>query len=122
MTYEELTEGFDQTQLYAVYASTADQIPYHGEFKVGASSIHGLGVFVLRQTKPGDEIGPARLGSKRTPIGRYTNHAHAPNAKMVRKGSDLYVVALSPIEPNEEVTVDYAQVLRVNHEAPTEWR
>lgn len=122
MTYEELTQGFDQTKLYEVYANTADQIPYHGVFRVGVSEIHGLGVFVLRKTQIGDEVGPARIGDKRTPIGRYTNHAHEPNAKMVRRGSDLYVVAISALEPNQEVTVDYAQVLQVNHEAPPEWK
>lgn len=122
MTYQELTQGMDQTRIWTLITKTHDQRSYCGFFKVGASAIHGLGVFTMREMEAGDEIGPARLDDKRTPIGRYTNHAHEPNCVMVRRGNDLYVIATREISCNREVTLDYAQVLLVNTEAPDEWK
>ena len=122
MIYEELTKNSDEGRIWTLITRTHDQRSYCGFFKVAASAIHGLGVFTMRETAPGDEIGPARLDGKRTPIGRYTNHADRPNCEMVRRGADLYVVAIKDILHNREVTLDYEQVLRVNTEARAEWK
>jgi hypothetical protein len=122
MIYEELTKNMDQDRIWTLITRTHDQRSYCGFFKVAASSIHGLGVFTMRHVQPGDEIGPARLDGKRTPIGRYTNHAAEPNCEMIRRGQDLYVIARKEILHNREVTLDYQQVLQVNTEAPEEWK
>jgi hypothetical protein len=73
-------------------------------------------VFVSSPVPPGEIIGPARVHGKRTPLGRFTNHAKDPNAAMVLHPDGwIDLVALKPIEgcrggdQGEEVTIDYRQ-------------
>ncbi|MCH8134950.1 MAG: SET domain-containing protein-lysine N-methyltransferase [Proteobacteria bacterium] len=56
-------------------------------------------------------IAPARIEALRTNAGRYCNHAFFANAKIIvtDKGADL--VAIKNIEADEEITVNYRQVL-----------
>ena len=117
MTYEELTAGVSEDSIQAIVRG-ADQRSWLGPYKIKASNIDGLGVFTVRPMAPGVELGPARLAGRRTPIGRYLNHSHEPNAEMVRKDNDLHVRVTKFIEKNREITVNYAQVLRVNLENP----
>jgi quercetin dioxygenase-like cupin family protein len=104
--------------------NTADQIPMpFGSYKftVGDSKIEGKGVLATGNIETGEVIGPARINNMRTPLGRYTNHAKEPNAKMVLKeNGDIDLIALSFItgcqggQVGEEITVDYRQVLRLS--------
>lgn len=98
--------------------NTADQIPMpHGSYKfqVAPSPIHGRGVFSCGGYEAGEVIGEANIKGCRTPLGRYTNHSGAPNARMVRHASGINLVAIRPIEGQrggrlgEEITVDYRQ-------------
>ena len=95
-----------------------DQIPMPDgayKFQTGPSPIHGRGVFSCGGYEAGEIIGAANIRGYRTPLGRYTNHSGTPNARMVRDGSSIYLVALRPIEGQkggqlgEEITVDYRQ-------------
>ncbi len=70
----------------------------------------------------GEFIGPARIDGRRTPLGRYLNHADRPNAVMRPRGRDLHVYVVLSVGRRRELTVDYAQVLAINAEAPSEWR
>jgi hypothetical protein len=87
---------------------------------VRASSIEGKGVFLTYPVKAGEIIGPGRLQGKRTPIGRYTNHSMMPNAKFVKNGDDIWLVALQDIHgcmggnQGDEVTVNYRQALALS--------
>ena len=117
MTYAQLTAGVSEASIQAIIRSP-DQRSYWGLFKVKASSIDGLGVFTVIPMRAGDQLGPARIDGRRTPIGRYTNHSDHPNAEMRLVGRDLVLILSKNVEKNREITVDYAQVLRVNRENP----
>lgn len=91
---------------------------YNAKITLRESQIEGRGIFLSAPVCEGSLIGPARIGGKRTPLGRYTNHAKNPNA--VFKASPdggVYLVALRNIHgciaggQGEEVTVDYRQAL-----------
>lgn len=104
--------------------NAADQVPFPpGSYgvKVGPSRIEGLGLIATSDFQPGQAIAPARIGGKRTPAGRYTNHALRPNAQIVPGASgDMVLVALTAIagcrggDDGEEITVDYRQVVAAN--------
>ena len=99
-----------------------DVIPFpYGSYKVRVadSSIEGKGLFATAQIEDGEVICVARLGSKRTPAGRYTNHAGQPNAMIIEyKDGNAYLIAKRAIAGSaggyngEEITVDYRQVLK----------
>ena len=105
--------GFDHATARRISENTADQIPMPDgpyKFAVLASAIEGQGVLAVSEIAPGEIVGPARLKNKRTPLGRYTNHAKVPNAVVVVKdNSDVDLVAIKPIQPGEEITIDYRQ-------------
>lgn len=99
----------------------ADMRPLpHGEYKVriALSPIEGLGILATTTIHAGETIGPARIGSYRTPLGRYTNHAQFPNCEMINRDNDLYLVATKEIKgmvgglPGEECTTDYRRTRR----------
>lgn len=72
------------------------------------SPIEGLGVFTSTFIKIGEVVGPARLNSKRTWLGRYVNHSPTPNSafKLLPNG-DLETVALCDIQEGTEILNDY---------------
>jgi SET domain-containing protein len=68
----------------------------------------------------GEVIMPARIDGKRTPAGRYTNHAKDPTAIMIeRLNGNIDLVALRDIrgcsggDDGEEITIDYRQALEL---------
>ena len=103
-----------------------DQIPFpQGSYKVivSDSKIEGKGLFATGNIQVGEVIAPARIGEKRTPAGRYTNHAKNPNAVFVlRDNEDIDLVASQPISGmrggllGEEITIDYRQALSLYKE------
>lgn len=78
---------------------------------LGNSKIHGKGLFAKSNFCEGDLIMPARVDSKRTQAGRYTNHSANPNARMVVNDSGVYLVAIRSIFCGDEITVNYRDVL-----------
>lgn len=102
----------------------ADQIPMPEGFSkvtVRNSYIEGKGVFLSSPAEPGEIIAPARIKNKRTPVGRFTNHAKNPNAYFtMNDAGDIYIVASRKIkgciggEQGEEVTVNYRQALALS--------
>lgn len=103
--------------------NSTDLMPFpHGGYKVMVtdSTIEGRGLFATAAIEVGEVIAPARIGDKRTPAGRYTNHSACPNAEFVLlPNGDLNLVALRPISgmkggrPGEEITIDYRQALEI---------
>lgn len=95
---------------------TDDLIPFPaGDWPVAlsASRIEGRGLFATRDIHPGAVIAPARMGDKRTPAGRYTNHAVRPNARFALSSEgDFLLEAMRPILTGEEITVDYRQAVQ----------
>lgn len=93
----------------------------NGSYKIALahSPIQGKGLFATSNIKEGEVIAPARLGDKRTPAGRYTNHGANPNTKMIKlENGDMLLVALEDIggmtggELVNEITVDYRQTAK----------
>lgn len=115
--------GFDADLVRSISENEDDQIPFpHGEYKVavGDSQIEGRGLFATGPIPQFEVIAPASVDGKRTPAGRFTNHAKNPNAMMFRmENGDIYLVALRDIagckgsQMGEEITVDYRQALTV---------
>jgi hypothetical protein len=75
------------------------------------SEIEGHGIFSSKKIFKGDFIAPSRIENSRTMVGVYTNHAVFNNAKMIVVDNCIYLAATRDIEPNEEITVNYRQVL-----------
>jgi hypothetical protein len=113
--------GFDPETVRKQSENLDDQIkmPYGNyKFMVSESKIEGKGVFATAEIKQGEVIGKARISGKRTPLGRYTNHAKNPNGIMVlRDNMDIDLVANKDIfgckggDLGEEITIDYRQAI-----------
>jgi len=118
-----LTEfGIDEDTARTQSENLEDQIDMpigNYKFLVSKSGIEGKGVFASSGITPGEEIGPARINGKRTPLGRYTNHSISSNAKMIEVGKDIYLVAKKNISgcyggfAGEEITTDYRKNLKL---------
>jgi SET domain len=123
MTYQELIaeRGLTEESIQAIVCSTPDQRSYAGNFRIAASAIQGLGVFTVQPMQCGEYLGPARLERRRTPIGRYLNHADPPNAIFWAHGEDLLVYLIADVARHREITIDYRQAVAVNREAPHAW-
>ncbi|MFA5630353.1 MAG: hypothetical protein WC997_02475 [Porticoccaceae bacterium] len=103
--------------------NTADMRPFpDGSYKVMVtdSAIEGRGLFATAAIVAGEVIAPARIGTERTPAGRYTNHSPMPNAEfVVLENGDLDLVAIKNITglkggmPGEEITIDYRAALEI---------
>lgn len=110
--------GLDAEQVKAVANDMSDHAPmpaYHAGTAVGPSAIHGTGVFATRSFAPGAVIGPARLGSRRTVLGRRVNHAKRPNCRFRSDaGGGLTLAASRDIAPGDELTLDYLQAAAAN--------
>ena len=88
------------------------QLPVGYEhIEVLSSSISGDGLFTLKEIKAGDLICPVRIKEKRTIAGRYSNHALHSNTKPVVEGNVFYVMANKDIQANEEITMNYRDIL-----------
>lgn len=101
-------------------------------------SVNGNGLFAARDFAPGEDLyevigefisGDAeddidattrnntfrydedRYISPRGSIGDMQNHSCAPNAKVVKRGDRLYVVAAAPIANGDELLIDYSTIL-----------
>ncbi len=102
--------GISHEHARAVSVNEADQcpLPDGSPVRVAHSAIDGLGVFLTAAVEADTVVGPARLDGKRTPLGRFTNHAAAPNARMeLLPSGDVDLVASRRIEAGAEVTIDY---------------
>jgi hypothetical protein len=117
--------GFSEEEVSIVSQDESDQTDFPQEsgskISLRKSPIHGIGVFANFPIGQFEVIGPARLQSKRTPIGRYCNHSANPNSFFVNNDSgDIYLMALKDIngcaggDSGEEITVDYQQAVKVN--------
>ncbi|MEY4761259.1 MAG: Rhodoferax phage [Pseudomonadota bacterium] len=118
--------GFTAEQVRATSENTTDQIPMPEgvapKITIRESMIEGKGVFLSSPCTSGELLAPARLRGYRTPVGRYTNHSHKPNAKFAKaETGDIYLVALHDIrgccggDSGEEVTIDYRQALSLSN-------
>lgn len=103
--------GTTREEMQRISENTEDQTHFPGStegVRIADSLIHGKGMFATKEFRAGRYIATARIGTKRTPAGRYTNHAAEPNAKMVpREYGDVDLVATRAIRAGEEIVIDY---------------
>jgi hypothetical protein len=105
---------------------TDDCCPFpYGAYKVkvGRSRIEGRGLMATADIPAGEYIAPGTWGEKRTPAGRYTNHAREPNAAFHYDAKGIaWLVALKDIQGStgawdgDEVTIDYRRTPRARWE------
>jgi len=79
--------GLTQEVVTHLVENQSDQIPMPAgvdSLERLASPIHGDGMFARRDFAEGELIAPARIGDKRTPVGRYLNHSGIPNCRLPR--------------------------------------
>jgi hypothetical protein len=109
--------GMTEDQVKKIVENELDMTPLpFGAYKFtfDESPIHGRGVFAVSNIIEGEVIGPARIGTSRTYLGRLTNHSVTPNSfpKLNGKGG-IDLVANRPIGgcsggiKGEEITVNY---------------
>lgn len=125
----------DYEKMLSESGFTEDQIRWESEFEkdlidlpegfgtvitVRDSDIQGKGIFVSWPFEANAPIGPVRLSGKRTPLGRYLNHAKDPNAKFVElENGDIYLISKRRIsgcrggDKGEEVTIDYRNSIKL---------
>jgi hypothetical protein len=103
--------GFSHADVRAMSESDTDQIPVISEsVYVASSRLNGNGIFAAFDIQAGTNLGAARIGPKRTRLGRYTNHAKRPNCISVPDDNgDIFLHAIMPIKKGEEATLDYRQ-------------
>ena len=115
--------GATQQQAVAISEESSDLIPFPSgtyKVKVGHSKRQGRGLIATANIAAAETICPTRIGDKRTPAGRYTNHSANPNARMVIVKDAIYLVALRPIKgcaggfDGDEITVDYRATVALN--------
>ena len=78
------------------------------------SSIHGLGLFATKDFKIGEIVCPGRIDGKRTPGGRFINHAQNNNVQPKLVGDNIFAIASRKINAGDELLVDYRASMRVN--------
>ena len=79
---------------------------------ISDSVISGKGLFSNERFCIGDVICQARINDKRTLAGRYSNHAVFANAEIKILNGSAEMIAIRDIEKNEEVTVNYRDVIK----------
>jgi SET domain-containing protein len=101
--------GITDKEARSIAEQTYDQIPFEKEYNVyvADSPIEGKGLFAKASFKAGEEVCSARIGKKRTPGGRYSNHARLPNMVLYFIGNNYYFYATRDIFEGEELTSNY---------------
>lgn len=121
------TYGHTEAEVRRQSEYESDQTPmppgYDNVITIRNSDIEGRGVFASYPFPAGKLIGPATFAGKRTPIGRYTNHASSPNATFIRAhNGDILLVSTSSISgcmgggQGEEITIDYRDAIKMRVE------
>ena len=79
------------------------------------SDIHGLGLFATEEIKKGVELGISHVkddrflhGYIRTSLGGFFNHSTTPNCEAIYENDFIKIRALSIVNSDDEITVDYA--------------
>ena len=112
-----LTElGLSQEEMDKIVSIDSDlmEMPKEYATELRPSKIHGNGLFATKSFEQWDVVCPCRVKGKRTPGGRYVNHSHKNNLMPVKIGDDIYVLATRDIYENEELLLNYREMMLVN--------
>lgn len=108
--------GLNQSEMDKIVTIKHDLIEMPKEYfvELKSSKIHGNGLFATKSFNAEDIVCPCRLDGKRTPGGRFINHSHKNNLIPVKVGDDIYVKASKNIYENEELLLNYRDMMLVN--------
>ncbi|MBL4622906.1 MAG: SET domain-containing protein-lysine N-methyltransferase [Immundisolibacteraceae bacterium] len=112
----EMTEQEIRSQVESKLDQMNMPIGYENLY-VDDSKIEGKGFFSTCKIDADHVICSSRINGKRTPAGRYINHAKQPNATMKLVDKNIDVIALKDIEPFEEITINYSHLLKLRLES-----
>lgn len=84
------------------------------DVSIQESALSGLGVFAKRVFEKGEAVAIARTQGMKTTVGRYTNHGVVSNVIPLVDGEELIFIADRRIDANEEVLVNYRDILGAN--------
>lgn len=115
--------GLTEQAVRSVVDDMSDHIelPHDCKATLSASRIEGNGMFAVADIQAGEEIGPARVGNRRTVLGRRMNHSKQPNCHCLRDQSGGALAFASRfVRSGEELTIDYRESLRLNVELSIE--
>ena len=78
------------------------------------SSVEGLGLFATKPIKKSTTLGVSHVadvhftnGYIRTPLGGFINHNTTPNCKTLYEGRLIYIITITDIKTDEELTLRY---------------
>ncbi len=90
--------------------------PLPSNVTIKKSSIHGLGLFAVKDIPFESELGITHVkddrfshGYIRTPLGGFFNHSKDPNCEAVYDGDFIKIRTITNIIFDEEITVDYTK-------------
>jgi hypothetical protein len=108
--------GLDQTEVDKIVLIEHDLMEMPKEYftALKPSKIHGDGLFATKSFRMWEVVCPCRLNKKRTPGGRFVNHSHKNNLMPIKIGDDIYAVASQDIYENEELLLNYRDMMLVN--------
>jgi hypothetical protein len=106
----------NQVEMDKILAITHDLMDMPKEFftELRPSKIEGNGLFATKSFKMWEVVCPCRLDGKRTPGGRFVNHSHKNNLMPIKIGDDIYAIASQDIYANEELLLNYRDMMFVN--------
>ena len=87
--------------------------PLPDEVCIKESPVHGHGIFASQNIKKNTDLGathikvPMILTYIRTPLGGFINHNEKPNCELIGIGKAKYLITISDIMPDEELTLKY---------------
>ena len=105
-----------QVEMDKIANITYDLIDMPKEYftEIRESKIQGKGLFATKSFKMWEIVCPCRLDGKRTPGGRFVNHSHKNNLMPIKIGDDIYAIASQDIYENEELLLNYRNMMSVN--------
>jgi len=81
---------------------------------VRPSNIEGMGIFAVEPIKKSQNLGISHVYDKfwengyiRTPLGGFINHSNTPNCEKSKEGRYLYIITITDITENTELTLKY---------------
>jgi len=88
--------------------------PLPSYLTINPSSVEGLGLFATEPIKKSKVLGISHVydrfwenGYIRTPLGGFINHSDTPNCRTSKEGRYLFVIAITDIIENTELTLKY---------------
>jgi len=88
--------------------------PLPSYLTIKPSNVEGIGLFATKPIKKSTNLGISHVYDKfwengyiRTPLGGFINHNSTPNCRTSKEGRYLYIITITDITENTELTLKY---------------